>query len=251
MKYFNNILDAFKNKQYLLAIGYCLIMIISLVLVFFLTIWIMNCIFSNLEIILTVIGMYVFAYLLIKEWLKSRREKKEEETEIKRNIMQQKEVEAIELEKSLSESNYIIVRRCLFSVLSDIAGNLGLVKPTNLSELDSPARTISQSGVLIFQYLVLKGKETPDLQIIKNVIQTRFTQKLDNLEFTGITQSVYIWNGCSFPVINIDEVLDCGNYIQVNIVFASEKYCSILELRKQNKLIGQASFNQSIKDSDF
>jgi hypothetical protein len=167
------------------------------------------------------------------------------------SIEQQASIAQENADKALLESNYIIVRQCVYSVLCEIAENLGLTKPQRQSEIDSPSRIITNSNVLMYQFVVLKKSAEISISSIKEILQTRITQKLIAHEFSGLTQSNFVFGGTAYPILCVHDVADSGAYINLDIVWFSEAYGNLLHLRKEallNNLNGRAV---NIKDTDF
>ncbi len=212
------------KKDYLRLLLYCILILFGTAIVFFATKGILKFLQSNFETILMVVGGYAFLFYAFYEWRKERREKKEA-------IIQQQTEQAAEIDRTMAESNYALVRQCLFILLGETANNLHLVKPSTLSELNSPSRIISQSGFTLFQFVVMGDGHPVDTKLVKERLQMRLSQKLTANEFSGITQSNFIYNGRAYPILYIEEVNDTGSFIQVNIAWACEAYCKYLENR--------------------
>ncbi len=100
------------------------------------------------------------------------------------------------------------------------------------------------------QYVVVKnGVCNPDK--IKELLQMRVTQKLSAHEFAGITQTTYIHNGMAYPLLCIDEIRDNGSFMQIDVAWASESYCYLLDSRAQAKLENLKPPSISYRDGDF
>lgn len=152
------------------------------------------------------------------------------------------------IEEELHENNYILLRKCLFQLLEDSADILNL-KKSRVSELDSPSKIIVKGNLYTYQYIVLK-KGDIDCKTIENVLQQRINQKLENFEFEGITQTKHIWNGFNYPIIKLHSVKDTGSYIQIELVFTSDKYLELMNARKN--LIANEPYNKNeFYDKDF
>jgi len=88
-----------------------------------------------------------------------------------------------------------------------------------------------------------------DTKLVKERLQMRLSQKLTANEFSGITQSNFIYNGKAYPILYIDEVIDTSSFIQINIAWSCEAYCKHLEnraLAKQQNAIPLATVPRDI-----
>lgn len=239
--------QAYSNKNYLKLSLYSLLALLTLLastmLTYYIGVGIYSFIAMRFEALIAILG----AYLLIYFWLREKRSKKEEQ---EKNILLQANAAQQSAEKALCESNYTIIRQCLFSTLAENASVLNLVKPERISELDSPSQTILKGNVYMCQFVVLKKGES-DPQNIKEILQIRLAQKLNALEFAGITQTTYIHNGNAYPILCIDEVNDIGTYIQIDIAWASENYCNLLNARTQARFLNMQPQKSIITDRDF
>lgn len=198
---------------------------------------------ERFEAVLIIVGAYILIYL----WWKEKQKKQHQEIQ---NSLIQMTASQQSAEKALCESNYSTVRQCLFSTLSENADILNLVKPERLSELDSPSRTIFKGNVYMCQFVVVKKGDT-NSEKIKEMLQIRIGQKLSAHEFAGITQTQYIYNGTAYPILCIDEVRDNGTFVQLDIAWASEHYCSLLNARAHTRMQYLQPQNINSRDSDF
>lgn len=244
---FKKIFDELKNclikKRYLTLLLYILLFLSSIGLILLIIVFFFRLIDKYFIEILIIVISSLSLYFWISEKRNTRKEEKAAE-------IKQIKAEEYEIERTLAESNYSIVRQCLFSIISENADALHLAKPTTLSELDSPSRIIRKGTVMMYQYLTLK-KGDVDTIVIKEIIQTRITQKLLAQEFSGITQTTYIYNGKAYPLLYIDEIQDQGAYIQIDMAWVNDNYCNHLQNKAYTKLQNQKPINANINDRDF
>lgn len=164
------------------------------------------------------------------------------------NTVKQDKSDSI-VEKELLENNYIELRKILFQSLDDCADVLNLIKPVNLSSLDSPSKMIIKGRLYSYQYVVLKKNEV-NCQAIKNVLQQRINQKLENFEFEGLRQTKFIYKGFCYPIVQVHSVKEVGEYIHIELVFVNDNYIDLLNLRK-NMLLDELYYKNEVYDSDF
>lgn len=195
----------------------------------------------------TLVFITTFALVTFFGWIYDRAEQRRK---LQSQAEQQAREEAQFMEESLAQNNYDIVRQCLFNVLSDVADTISLIKPDRLSQLDSPAKYAKKGNVLFYQYLILKKEAVIDPHAVKQVLQTRISQRLQAQEFAGITETSHYYKGQMYPLLYLDEVIDVGNYIQVDITWVSDTYCEYL----RNKTLFRHECGQAPaqpRDTDF
>lgn len=97
--------------------------------------------------------------------------------------------------------------------------------------------------------MFFKLAEKADIDVIIGVLQTTITQRLESNSFEGITQSRFLYNSASYPSILVDNVIDTGSFVQVDIAIASEAYCRHRKQRIYNAInSGNGHTNSSDKD---
>ncbi len=241
------VVSLYNQKKFIKLVGAILTITIVLILGAFAVSTVFYIVYKfigeNLETI--VIGGILFTAILY--WISNKRQQ--------RNVTMQAAQTPIsvvpdESEKAMFESNYIIVRQCIFTVLCEIADSLGLTKPQMQSEIDSPGRIISKSNVTMYQFLALKKSEI-NLATIKGIMQTRITQKLAAQEFSGLSQVNYIFNGVGYPILCVDDCVDNGAYLSIDVAWFSDNYGNLLSLRKQAQLQNLQGRTVNLVDSDF
>lgn len=196
----------------------------------------------HLEVLVTIVG----AYWLLYSWMKDRHKKRNRE--IQSSIMKKGAISQ-EMERELFDSNYVLARQCLFSILIECSEVLKLVKPERLSDLDSSCRTIYKGNVCMPRFMIMKNGDV-NTDKIKEIIQARIGQKLNSFEL-GITQTMYIFNGMAYQMLCVDEIYDEGAFIIVDMAWASENYCKLLSMRAQAKMQYLSSQEIEHFDEDF
>lgn len=237
-----------KQKKYLEFSGYGLLIFLtlscSIIVTFIVCSHIFSFLASRFEAVIAIVGAYVLIFL----WYRDKERKKQ--AQIQSALMEKTSAQQ-SAEKALAESNYSVIRQCLFSTLSEYADIVGLVKPVRLSEIDSPCRVILKGNTYMTQYVVPKKSESVSAEKIKEMLQIRIAQKLTALEFAGITQTNHIYNGRAYPILCIDEVRDNGSYVQIDMAWASDSYCNLLDSRAQAKIENLKPPSMSYHDKDF
>lgn len=134
------------------------------------------------------------------------------------------------------ESTYKLLRKNLCSIIGDIAEITKLRKPTTLSQLDTPTHFDVKAKAVIYHFIIPKQSEEVDTFSTLGILQNAIEQRLNNHEVEGITQTVFFYNGQAYPSIMVDNVLNLGNFIQIDIAIASEYYCKYREQRIYNNM---------------
>ncbi|AMJ40503.1 hypothetical protein [Anaerotignum propionicum] len=175
-----------------------------------------------------------------------------EEKRIKLQAIEEQHAEqSAEMDKAVAENNYSIIRQCLFTVLSEQADNIGLVKPSTFSEMNSPSRIISCNGFYLCQFVVMKKGTAIDLKLIKECLQMRIVQKLNAGEFPELSVRSHIYNGRAYPILYIHTLEDTGGYIQINTALVNNKYCQSLEASRYAQQQNALPATTISRDVDF
>lgn len=198
---------------------------------------------KRFEAVIAIVGGYIMLYL----WWRDKQKRQQEEIQ---NSLAEAVIAQQSSEKALCENNYSTVRQCLFSVLSEYADILNLVKPEIESELNCHPKTAFKGNVYVCQFLVPKmGEANPGK--IKEILQTRIRQKLSAFEFAGIAQTNYIYKGIAYPILCVDDVRDTGIHVQIDMAWASERYCSLLDSREYARMQHLQPPINNFHDKDF
>ncbi|WP_085833819.1 hypothetical protein [Clostridium merdae] len=226
------------------------IFLITVVLtgVIFLLVWLLEMLFNFLalkfDLIITIISI---SGVVIYMWNTKREEKKAKQIQIQR----QQEIQSAEIERAVAENNYAIIRQCLFSVLSEQAERINLVKPSTLSEMNSPSRIIAQNGFMLCQFVAMKQTDEVDLKLVKECLQMRISQKLNAGEFHELSGRNHVYNGRAYPLLYIDDVVNTGGYIQLNVALSNDAFCQYLENKAYVRQQNHVNTSPFPRDVDF
>lgn len=171
--------DLYETGAYFTFAIYLLLSVIIVFAISFflliLTTEFMSFLASNFETIVIGVGLYVFLYFMIKEYWSAKRSERMQQNLFEQQLTEEELLNQLKSEKALLESNYYIVRTCLYTLVSELGATLHLVKPQSPSELDSPSKIITKSNITMYQFLILKSGDI-DSDAIEEVFQTRITQ---------------------------------------------------------------------------
>lgn len=195
----------------------------------------------------TIMTVVTVAIVVIYMWNSKREERQAKILEMR----EQQAEQTAEVERVVAENSYAIIRKCLFTVLSELASVIGLVKPTTLSEMDSPSRIIPRKGFMLCQLVAMKMSSEVDLKLIKESLQMRIGQKLLAGEFEDLRERSHVYNGRAYSVLYIDEITDTGGYIQINLTLVNDAYCQYLENKAYAKQQNMMQSPTLPRDTDF
>ncbi len=139
------------------------------------------------------------------------------------------------------ESTYKLLRSNLCSIIGDVADIARLRKPATVTQMDAPRHFDIIAKCPVYHFLVLKQSQEIDTFTTLGIIQNSIEQRLNNNEMEGITQTVFFYNGQTYPSIMVDNVQDTGSYIQVDLAVTSEFYCKYRERRIYNNMTSSSS----------
>jgi len=177
-----------------------------------------------------------FAICLFIAWLDKRKsdnielERKEQEIRERQNYSERLEA------AQTKDATYVAQAKVVFSVARELAP-LGIVPPATLSNIYSPGRTISKADgtVNVSLFLLQKGCETVDVDLLKHTLQTKIDQRLQAGEFPGIPEQ-HVYRGRVYSGFVIDMVRDStGGFVEVYTVLVDDLYCRYRENRELNK----------------
>ena len=241
MKIINQIYDIaiqlFNDKKYIKLSLLLLGIILSAACTGFVLYMIISLIVTHLiEIVTTIGGIIIFFSVLINFFSK----KKTEEEPV---------TSVMDYDPIVLESTYSLIRKNLAVIVSDISEIIKLKKPATVMQMDAPSHYDIVGNVPIYHYMFFKITEKADIDVILGVLQTTINQRLESNSFEGITQSRFLYNSASYPSILVDNVIDTGSFIQVDIAIASESYCRHRKQRLYNAInSGNGHTNNSDKD---
>ena len=126
----------------------------------------------------------------------------------------------------IANSTYSLLRTNMVSILAETADELHLRIPTNPSQIDAPIHFDIVNEAMIFHFLCGKQDATVSLDLLDTmgVLQNTLERRLNNHELMGISQSTTLYKGMAYPAIMIDNVVDSGRYIQIDVAIVNEKY---------------------------
>lgn len=238
-KFKSYFLNIWEEKDYLMMVFWSIIAILALVATIELLDILISFIAEKFDLLIICATIMTVCSFYFKH------KNKEKLTKIAKQNQANKIVET-----EIHENNYIIVRRCIFEILDNgLSDILGLKKINRLSELDSPSKIVIKGDVFFYQFVALKKSDEVDCNSIKEILQKEINEALDNFKL-GIRQTKFISNGKAFPILNVDSVKDLGNYIQLELAWASDDYVDLLEARK-NLLAEKLDEDNNFYDDDF
>lgn len=168
----------------------------------------------------------------------------------KNSTVSEPEPSIIEHDPIILESTYSLIRRNMAIIVADVSDLIKIKKPATLMQMDAPSHYDVVGNVPIYHYLFYKLEEKADVDVILGILQTTITQRLECNSFDGITQSRFLYESASYPSIMVDNVVDIGNFVQVDIAVVSASYCSYRKKRIYNAM-SNGYTNSNIKDRDF
>ncbi|MDR1688868.1 MAG: hypothetical protein LBS21_09710 [Clostridiales bacterium] len=137
------------------------------------------------------------------------------------------EKEKSKLSTSQLEYNYKMFRTHLFRILSsDLTTALNLVKPKFPIGLDSPVRWGFIGSTAVYHYIMIINdiSEAVDTELIKNTIQLKINQALENGRIDGAEASSKLYGDYAMPRIWLDEVTQSKNLLEFDVVFVDKDY---------------------------
>lgn len=244
VNYFRNLLAEKRYVQFglLLTVG-AIALAIALTLTVFAIKLLITLITENFVIVMVIVG----AYSLIFTWLKDRNR-----MQINKLIQEEEAlINSIEnVEELFQVEKYELAREILFHTLKDISEILGILMPSKYDDLNSHEKTVRKSKIYINRYVVLKRKPIDPIEV-KETIQFKLSQKFFNLDFPGIDQKSYIYEGNPYPLLMVEDVQEHGNQLHIDVVWVNERYCKLLNSRLIARQMERTNENKLIEDKDF
>lgn len=175
-----------------------------------------------------------------------RRQKRMKANEI---VSKDKLQQMTDEEKVIAENNYYYVHQAVYIVINELHETLNLDKPVAMSAIENPVRFYQRNNVTIYQFSCSKQGNV-DVIKVKDYLQNRMEQKLKHMEFPGISQTTYIYEGRTFDIFKIDRVQDMNSFLLIDVVMVNEAYCkqqhTILQARNHQTCLHKDTF-----DKDF
>lgn len=194
-------------------------------------------------IMLSALGLAVIIYC-IKERTEERQKARAEAER------QAQELIALDNEAKRN-TNYSVIRQCLFDVLADTAENIGLVKPKQLNEINSNNRHFPKGNIVVYQFFLTKQGDSVDIAGIRQILQNRIEQRLDESELNGITKKINVVNGQAFYILQIESISESGKLVIVNLAWATDAFCQRTFNRLTNNFERDSNPKQPPTDQDF
>lgn len=216
-KILDDIQNSWNDKRYGRLVLYALLMVMMFALACIGVYLVILLIARYIDLIMittaVVLGIY-FYFHERKEKLLTEREEIE-----RRELLRQQQ-----LASELAESNYQLVERAMFIVIQEMHESLRVKKPAFLSEIATTPHYYQRRNITIYRFSALKEGDI-DLEAFRTILQGRLSQKLNAIEFDGINQSVHIYDGVAYPLLQVIEPQDLGININWGIVWTNDSFC--------------------------
>lgn len=195
---------------------------------------------AKFEIILFVAGSVV----LVSKWINGKQQERKEVLAAQRS---REQLESELAHQAIGESTYLTARQAMYSILTSVAPSCGLQTPEGLSSIEAPRHFISRDGILLFQFVAVKRGEI-NIRTITTLIETRI-QQMANAHELNFEPSTLVVLGQVYSAIMVDQIHDYGSYIQIDVVFTTERYIKTrIERNHQNR---KPPFTGGGNDDDF
>lgn len=144
-----------------------------------------------------------------------------------------------------AENNYVSVGRCIFTVLREAGSTLNLVSPNSITDIESQIHVSDNGSYVLLHYMCQKHGNV-DVEVIREVLSNKIAQKIRADEFNHLSETFYLYEGRSYPIIMIDNIIDVGAYINLDVVVCNKEYCE--HLRNKSAAV---NLSVSTDDKDF
>ena len=200
---------------------------------------------ANFDTIAFGLAVVSVAVYYINKHFESRNEDKERKCEYRKEVKAANERHQREIELLAAENSNNLIRKYLYAVLNETAATLNLVAPKSYTALDSQIPPSDNGRFVILHYVCQKNGDI-DTAYISEVLNMNIRQKLSAGDFSELSTSAYIYEGRSYPIIIVDNIVDVGAYINIAVVICNEAYCEHI----CNKSIADRMFIDT-GDKDF
>lgn len=238
-----DIKDCWKNKKFGYLILYTLFIIAMFVFACIGVYLILQLIMRYIDLIMMTTAVILGIYF----YFRGQKEKRlEERAELERRELLRQQQHALEL----AEANYQLVERAMFIVIQEMYKSLRVKSPAFLSEISTTPHYYQRGNITVYRFSVLKEGDI-DLQAFQVILQGRLTQKLQAIEFAGINQSVHIYDGVAYPLLQVIDIQDLGVNINWGIVWTNDSFC---EEQNMKLLAKQQMSSRTVsrpRDRDF
>lgn len=184
------------------------------------------------------------AIYFINKHFKNRKESQLQNAALGKEVINAAEQQH-KINPETAENNYISVRQCIFTVLREAGTTLNLVTPISITDIDSQIRFSDKGSYVLLHYICQKHGNV-DVGVIREVLSNRIYQKLRSDEFNHLSETFYLYEGRSYPIIMIDNIIDVGAYINIDVVVCNKDYCEHL----RNKAVA-TNLSIGSNDNDF
>lgn len=134
-----------------------------------------------------------------------------------------------------SEEIYGYVRDAMFLVFRSVSEYTAIVMPSAPSAIELPNGISVKDGYAVFHFFA-RLREPIDAAQVKRDLTKTLNQLARAHELKGIPSDLVQINGAYYAPLQIFDVVDCGNSIDVSVVFADEKTINIVKARKVLRL---------------
>lgn len=191
-------------------------------------------------------GIIIWAFL---EWLDNHADRKRKRKEKEREeAVRARYTARLDYEKT-KEATYAEQGKVVYSVAREL-GSLGIVPPTRLNNIYSPARMIPKDNGAFFlaQFLLTKDRDDVDTELLGQVFQTKIDQRLTAGEYPGI-EAKHIFQGRVYSGLTVDWVHDGEGFVEVYTVLTNDAYCRY----RQELELEQTTFSSFVdrRDVDY
>lgn len=242
----DSIKEDFKNKRIFQGILKSILITIALICTGISLGWVILLIYNNISYIIIVIGGICCLIAFFRSLMPAKYP--QQETMVQQQI-QPANNNFMQYDPITLANTYQLIRSNLCIVLGEICDLIKVRKPASYSQLDAPTNYDIVANVPIYHYLVPKQGAEIDIYTAMGILQNAIEQKLNNNELPGISQAVFFYKGQAFPALMVNNLIDCGGFIQIDMAVASEYYCRYREQRLYNNMNQTNGINPS--DYDF
>ena len=223
VNFVNRAYENFRNKKYLRGIGWCLLVLAGIICLLLFFISFIKLIYEYFEYIIIAFGGLFWILLFFNGF---PRKKNNNQTP------PPKQQQPIPYDPIVLENTYRLLRDTLCLIVRDISEAIRVKEPKAPIQIVAPQHFDIVSNAPVYHFLLAKEVNEPyDTYSIFGLLQVAIEQRLNTQSIPGITQSVFFYNGKTYPTIMVHEINNSGQFIQVDIAIANEYYCKYREER--------------------
>ncbi len=198
---------------------------ITILIIALLALWIIKMLFAMLANLMDIYGIYITVIVLGILWLWNRKEGKRNEAQRQRAEEKQKELLS---HKKDAVPKYNYLRNFMFRIFYDqnFCNLTELCRPLTANNLtENPPFCVDEKTGMVFYYFKVDKKSTQPLEKgvenILNLLQSVVLRKIETEGIEGISPPV---RDSLISIIAVHDVMDCGSYVRIVIVFINEDY---------------------------